>query len=559
MTKPTRTLIAMALSSMLMTSGIAGAGGFLPEEGTAGRSAARSAETSQENQYGLVFFGDMAIRPDQLNLRGFSGRKWQDGVLPIRFAEDVAPENQQRFLAACSEWTMVANVRCVLWSGQASHIHVLTGQGNWSEVGRQIDENGTGREQLMSISDWWRHFTIVHEIGHALGLSHEQSRPDRNRFVEIIENAIQPGSEHNFKIMPMRTFTPYDFDSVMHYPSRAFGKPNPNTGQQSVTIRPRSGFETAAQGMGQRQFLSDSDGVGMAAQYGPPLQASPIAAFEDGTRSRSETSPQPKLPLALYPPYQKNAEAMRSDAEIKVFGGEFVTTASYNATMGIAAAGQDLVDCTGTLIADDKVLTARHCACDGIHGRALVGNDETQGIWHEVASVAWPDDTKRCGPYADADNPDIVVLTLATKVPNATPRKLASAAQIDTAIDYRVVGFGRDESGNFGFKKRADVPSATNNCSGFVNGLNVSESRLFGCVPGAEIVAGRVGLGRDSCNGDSGGPLFLFPAGGVGVKDYLLAGATSRAARNSVEDCGDGGIYVRLTGKARAFVDEALR
>lgn len=256
--------------------------------------------------------------------------------------------------------------------------------------------------------------------------------------------------------------------------------------------------------------------------------------------------------------YKANQEAMESGG-LKVFDGVPVTTDKYNATVGIAAAGSDLVNCTGTLIATNLVLTARHCAYNGVSGRVFVGNIESKGDWYEVEAVVWPDDARRTGRLDDPENPDIVVLKLATSITNVTPRQIASAAQIDAAIGYRVVGFGFDEDDVIGVKNRADVPTATNDCEGFLTKPNISEASLFGCAPGAEIVAGAVGLGRDTCNGDSGGPLLLFPEGGAGVEDYVLAGATSRAARNSAQPCGDGGVYVRLTGFARAFIAEAMQ
>ena len=48
------------------------------------------------------------------------------------------------------------------------------------------------------------------------------------------------------------------------------------------------------------------------------------------------------------------------------------------------------------------------------------------------------------------------------------------------------------------------------------------------------------GSGIDSCNGDSGGPLYLLTDRG----DYLI-GVTSRGFRDSNQACGDGGIYTR--------------
>ncbi len=37
--------------------------------------------------------------------------------------------------------------------------------------------------------------TVIHEIFHALGRWHEQSRPDRDQFVQILFSNIQPGEQ----------------------------------------------------------------------------------------------------------------------------------------------------------------------------------------------------------------------------------------------------------------------------------------------------------------------------------------------------------------------------
>jgi secreted trypsin-like serine protease len=54
-------------------------------------------------------------------------------------------------------------------------------------------------------------------------------------------------------------------------------------------------------------------------------------------------------------------------------------------------------------------------------------------------------------------------------------------------------------------------------------------------------VAGKPLLERDSCRGDSGGPAYVETNNG-----WFVAGATSRATKNSSRTCGDGGIYARL-------------
>ena len=63
--------------------------------------------------------------------------------------------------------------------------------------------------------------TPIHEIGHALMMSHEQKRPDRDDYLSVLWDNIKPGKEHNFdleeedKVTTMGTF--YDYGGAMHY------------------------------------------------------------------------------------------------------------------------------------------------------------------------------------------------------------------------------------------------------------------------------------------------------------------------------------------------------
>ena len=62
---------------------------------------------------------------------------------------------------------------------------------------------------------------------HAIGFTHEQNRPDRDDYVTIIRENIQPGKfSRNFHKMEsdwLMFGLPYDGKSIMHYRYDAFG------------------------------------------------------------------------------------------------------------------------------------------------------------------------------------------------------------------------------------------------------------------------------------------------------------------------------------------------
>jgi len=91
----------------------------------------------------------------------------------------------------------------------------IDGSGSASQLGFKANEVITIRFKNEEIGIG----TIIHEIGHALGLQHEHKRPDRDQFVIVNPENSDVGA-HNFEILEEEDVFisgRYDYSSVMHY------------------------------------------------------------------------------------------------------------------------------------------------------------------------------------------------------------------------------------------------------------------------------------------------------------------------------------------------------
>uniref|UniRef100_A0A3P8VSN6 Meprin A subunit n=1 Tax=Cynoglossus semilaevis TaxID=244447 RepID=A0A3P8VSN6_CYNSE len=126
-------------------------------------------------------------------------------------------------LQAFEEYRLRSCVDFKPYEGESSYIIFKKLSGCWSYVG----DYKVGQE--LSIGARCDTKAIVeHELLHALGFYHEQSRSDRDNYVKIWWDQIEDGKEHNFNkyeddfITDLNTA--YDYESVMHYRPKSFNK-----------------------------------------------------------------------------------------------------------------------------------------------------------------------------------------------------------------------------------------------------------------------------------------------------------------------------------------------
>ncbi|KUZ01952.1 hypothetical protein WS50_09025 [Burkholderia territorii] len=269
--------------------------------------------------------------------------------------------------------------------------------------------------------------------------------------------------------------------------------------------------------------------------------------------------PHPPVPaitkLDRDPRFARNFSILLNASHDRVYGG--LPTKRFQNTVALSGKGL----CTGIVVGRNAILTAQHCVCDGATESAFVGADMLgNGDEYAIKSTAV---MKACGS-PKANMADVgIVFTEKPFSDQVEPARMASAIEIDQAATLRAVGFGRTEDNVKGRKMMVDLPVASSSCTGVVQGPAglVSDTSYYGCNARFELVAGQPLLGKDTCNGDSGGPLFVESKDmNTGATSFVLAAITSRAIETpGMAACGDGGIYVRVDGAVRAWIDTQLR
>ncbi|XP_047033348.1 zinc metalloproteinase nas-4-like isoform X1 [Helicoverpa zea] len=177
--------------------------------------------------------------------------RWPQGHIPYVIEGYFSSEQRETILRAIADYHRLTCLRFVPYNGQKDYITIQSkNTGCWSSVGRI---GGRQEVNLQSPGCVSKKGTVLHELLHAVGFMHEQSRPERDDFVTVRYNNIKPGSESNFRKATKKQTNdfsvPYDYNSVMHYSEYAFSK------NQQKTIEPRVGGVK----LGQREGLSRGD------------------------------------------------------------------------------------------------------------------------------------------------------------------------------------------------------------------------------------------------------------------------------------------------------------
>ncbi|XP_048729823.1 zinc metalloproteinase nas-13-like [Ostrea edulis] len=177
--------------------------------------------------------------------------KWKYNVVPYVIEKSgISDYGLSVIQSAIDQYN--SDQSCVKWrkrTTERDYVIIKDGAGCYSSIGRD-----TGPQDLVLGTSCYYKGVIMHEMNHAVGFFHEQSRYDRDDYILVNWENVQDDKTRDFTKQQKNIMdtlgTLYDYGSIMHYGATIFSK------NGKPTLVPK--FNTHGT-MGQRSGFSEMD------------------------------------------------------------------------------------------------------------------------------------------------------------------------------------------------------------------------------------------------------------------------------------------------------------
>ena len=180
---------------------------------------------------------------------------WPKGI--VQYKIDPSLSSPSRVNGAIKHWEKYTDIKFEAVTGSSGNF-ILFVDAPATVCSSSIGKSGGA--QKVRLGSGCSLGNAIHEIGHALGLGHEQMRSDRDQYVVYHPENVKDGYQSNFEPKPWfyANVGDYCYGSIMHYGELAFSS---NGGR---TLDPKQNVS-----IGQRDHLADCDIKTIQKMYAP--------------------------------------------------------------------------------------------------------------------------------------------------------------------------------------------------------------------------------------------------------------------------------------------------
>jgi hypothetical protein len=151
---------------------------------------------------------------------------WPNRVIPFVINPGFTESNVADIYAAMAHFTQALSFHFVPRTTESNYVNFMPITSATVGGESQIGMVGGGQPLSLNLTGSNK-FTVIHELGHLVGLLHEHQRADRDQYINVYFANMLPTFYPAFnKIRTATALSYYDFDSAMHY--SAFSGANVN-------------------------------------------------------------------------------------------------------------------------------------------------------------------------------------------------------------------------------------------------------------------------------------------------------------------------------------------